>query len=107
MWKSSWSERTCTATYSHPSQFSGVALTAGVRRPYTSLRLFRPGIRVALSPQPRSLLRQMLDAALAAADPAICVPPHLPALPKGRTVVVGAGKAAAAMARAVELNWKG
>ena len=49
----------------------------------------------------------MLDAALAAADPAGCVPPHLPAPPKGRTVVVGAGKAAAAMAQAVELNWKG
>jgi glycerate 2-kinase len=49
----------------------------------------------------------MLDAALAAANPALCVPPHLPAPPKGRTVVVGAGKAAAAMARAVELNWKG
>lgn len=49
----------------------------------------------------------MLDAALAAANPAGCVPPHLPAAPKGRTVVVGAGKAAAAMARAVELNWKG
>lgn len=49
----------------------------------------------------------MLDSALAAADPAVCAPPHLPAPPKGRTVVVGAGKAAAAMARAVELDWKG
>ncbi len=62
---------------------------------------------MASPPSPRSLLRQMLDSALAAADPAVCAPPHLPAPPKGRTVVVGAGKAAAAMARAVELNWKG
>jgi glycerate 2-kinase len=49
----------------------------------------------------------MFDAALAACNPALCVPPHLPAAPKGRTVVVGAGKAAAAMARAVEQNWSG
>jgi glycerate 2-kinase len=49
----------------------------------------------------------MFDAALASCDPAICVPRHLPAPPKGRTVVVGAGKAAGAMARAVEQNWPG
>ncbi len=49
----------------------------------------------------------MLDAALAACNPALCVPPHLPPAPKGRTVVVGAGKAAAAMARAVEQHWPG
>ena len=49
----------------------------------------------------------MLDAALAACNPALCVPPHLPAAPKGRTVVVGAGKAAAAMAHAVEQHWPG
>jgi glycerate 2-kinase len=50
----------------------------------------------------RALLRRLFDAALAAADPARVVPPHLPPAPKGRTLVVGAGKAAAAMARAVE-----
>lgn len=53
----------------------------------------------------RALLLQMFQAAVAAADPALCVPPHLPAPPAGRTVVVGAGKAAAAMARAVEAYW--
>jgi hydroxypyruvate reductase len=47
----------------------------------------------------------MFAAAIQAADPAICVPPHLPPPPAGRTVVVGAGKAAAAMARAVDLHW--
>jgi hydroxypyruvate reductase len=53
------------------------------------------------------LLRQMFDSAIASAQPALCVPPHLPAPPRGRLVVVGAGKASAAMARAVEENWSG
>jgi glycerate 2-kinase len=53
------------------------------------------------------LLRRMFDAAIASAQPARCIPPHLPAVPRGRLVVVGAGKAAAAMARAVEDNWPG
>ena len=57
--------------------------------------------------EPRALLRQMFDAAVAAAQPAHCIPPHLPAAPKGRTLVIGAGKASAAMARAFEQNWKG
>ncbi len=65
---------------------------------------------MAASPDrsPRALLRQLFDAAVAAAHPKVCVPPHLPAPPeKGRTIVVGAGKAAAAMARAVEDHWRG
>jgi glycerate 2-kinase len=53
------------------------------------------------------LLRRMFDAAIAAAQPALCIPPHLPAPPKGRTIVIGAGKASAAMARALEDNWPG
>ncbi len=57
---------------------------------------------------PRTLLRALFDAAVAAAHPRLCVPPHLPPPPaKGRTIVVGAGKAAAAMARAVEDHWHG
>jgi hydroxypyruvate reductase len=56
---------------------------------------------------PRALLHRLFKAALAAADPAKVVPPHLPAPPKGRTLVVGAGKAAASMAAAVEANWPG
>jgi glycerate 2-kinase len=47
----------------------------------------------------------MFDAAIASAQPAVCVPPHLPDAPRGRLIVVGAGKASAAMARAVEDNW--
>src|SRR5216684_2198144 len=56
---------------------------------------------------PRVLLRNMFDTAIASAQPALCVPPHLPAPPRGRLIVVGAGKASAAMARAVEENWSG
>lgn len=44
---------------------------------------------------------------MAAADPAHCLPRHLPPAPVGRTVVVGAGKAAAAMAAALEDHWRG
>jgi len=53
-----------------------------------------------------ALLRQMYDAAVAAADPAQALPAALPEAPTGRTVVVGAGKAAAAMAAAVESHWR-
>ena len=49
----------------------------------------------------------MFDAAVAAAQPALCLPPHLPQPPKGRTIVIGAGKASAAMARALEDHWAG
>jgi hydroxypyruvate reductase len=58
-------------------------------------------------PAAKELLRQMFDAAIASAQPAVCVPPHLPEAPRGRLIVVGAGKASAAMARAVEDNWQG
>jgi glycerate 2-kinase len=55
----------------------------------------------------RRLLRDMFDAAVNAAQPALCLPPHLPSPPKGRTCVIGAGKAGGAMARAVEDHWQG
>ena len=56
---------------------------------------------------PREILRRLFDAAIAAADPALCVPPHLPPDDGGRLIVIGAGKASAAMARAVEEHWSG
>jgi len=56
---------------------------------------------------PRTLLLESFQAAVAAADPAHIVPPHLPAPPRGRTLVVGGGKAAASMAAAVETHWPG
>lgn len=55
----------------------------------------------------RDLLTRLYEAAIAAAQPALCLPSHLPEAPKGRTIVVGAGKASAAMAAAVEANWQG
>lgn len=49
----------------------------------------------------------MFDAAVARAMPDKCIPPFLPKPPRGRTIVVGAGKASAAMAKAVEDHWPG
>lgn len=58
-----------------------------------------------MTADPRGLLAAMFRAAVAAADPAVLVPRFLPARPKGRTIVIGAGKASAAMARAFEQAW--
>ncbi|MDH5340368.1 MAG: glycerate kinase, partial [Rubrivivax sp.] len=66
--------------------------------------------RPEASSSARALLRRMFDAAIASAQPARCIPPHLPApqdLGPGRLIVIGAGKASAAMARAVEDHWAG
>ena len=57
--------------------------------------------------EPRILLRSMFDAAVAAAMPGLCMPTALPEKPKGRTIVIGAGKASAAMAQALEQSWNG
>ena len=56
---------------------------------------------------PEAFLNALLTAAIDAADPAYCVPKNLPAPPKGRTIVIGAGKAAAKMARVIEETWEG
>jgi len=53
----------------------------------------------------RDFLNEFFRAAVAAADPALVLPAHLPPPPAGRTLVVGAGKAAARMALAVEKHW--
>jgi len=58
-----------------------------------------------MSKDPRAFLASLFDAAIAAADPEICIPANLPAPPKGRTIVVGAGKGAAQLARAFERHW--
>ena len=67
---------------------------------------------MAISQAPKDFLRSLFDAAVAAAQPAVCLPPHLPEPPppssNGRTLVIGAGKASAAMAKAaVEKAWEG
>ena len=58
-----------------------------------------------MSTNERDLMLRMFQAAVDAAAPRSCLPAHLPTPPKGRTVVVGAGKAAAAMARVVDRLW--
>jgi glycerate 2-kinase len=62
------------------------------------------------SVQAREFLALLFGAAVASAQPSRCIPPHLPTperLGRGRLIVIGAGKASAAMARAVEDNWTG
>lgn len=64
----------------------------------------------AIEPQPamgaavRQLL-QMLACAIDSARPEAVLPQYLPPVPKGRTLVLGAGKAAATMARTLEQHW--
>ena len=53
----------------------------------------------------RATLRALFDAAVASADPHRVLAAHLPPRPKGRTVIVGAGKSAASMATALEAAW--
>jgi hydroxypyruvate reductase len=60
-----------------------------------------------MTPDDISLLTQLFDTAVAAADPAEALKDHLPDPPKGRTVVIGAGKGAAQLARAFEEAWDG
>ncbi|WP_341667694.1 glycerate kinase type-2 family protein [Alcaligenes sp. SDU_A2] len=55
--------------------------------------------------EPQDLLHKMFQAAVNAAQPEHCIPPYLPPPPKGRTIVIGAGKASAAMAQALERHW--
>lgn len=57
--------------------------------------------------QERQLLRKMLDAAIDAATPSRLIKSYLPETPKGRTIVLGAGKASAAMAREVDAYMSG
>jgi hydroxypyruvate reductase len=54
---------------------------------------------------PRAFLRHLLDVAVQRAQPAHTLPAFLPAPPRGRTLVLGAGKAAGAMAHALEASW--
>lgn len=60
-----------------------------------------------MTPGDRAFLVRLFDAAVAAADPLSCLKPHLPDRPRGRTVVVGAGKGAAQLAAAFETLWDG
>ncbi|MGB5841283.1 MAG: DUF4147 domain-containing protein, partial [Brucella anthropi] len=54
---------------------------------------------------PKKFLTSLFDAAVAAADPELVIRANLPAKPKGRTIVIGAGKGSAQMAAAFERAW--
>jgi len=54
----------------------------------------------------RAVLRDIFDAAVASADPGAAVLRHLPERPRGRCVVIGAGKASVAMAAALDAAWR-
>jgi glycerate 2-kinase len=66
-----------------------------------------PHAPVHLAADAPAFLRSLFDAAIAAVDPARLLPGRLPRPAAGRTVVIGAGKAAASMAAAVEREWSG
>lgn len=57
--------------------------------------------------QPKTFLKSLFDSAISAAQADVAITENLPEPPKGKTYVIGAGKASAAMARAVEKNWTG
>jgi glycerate-2-kinase len=57
--------------------------------------------------EPQHFLRTLFEAAIASAQPARVIARHLPEPPRGRTLVIGAGKASAEMARALEEHWPG
>src|SRR5690348_2828243 len=73
----------------------------------SSRRISMPGPKDVPATASPELLRPLLDAAIESAQPRHCLPGHLPPLPPGRTFVIGAGKASAAMARALEDHWEG
>ena len=58
-------------------------------------------------PDEGQFLRGLFAQAIASAQPDLCLPPHLPEPPKGRLIVIGAGKGAASMAKSVEAHWPG
>jgi glycerate 2-kinase len=64
-------------------------------------------VQTSTTIDPRRLLLDMFEAAVDAALPEKCLPAHLPLRPPGRVIVVGAGKAGGAMAKAVEDHWDG
>ena len=60
-----------------------------------------------VGPAAKPFLVDLFKAAINAARPSLTIPLHLPPPPKGRTIVIGAGKAAASMAAALEAHWPG
>jgi glycerate 2-kinase len=86
-----------------PAKMGSCASTIGLAR-QTNWRA-ESDLHMAMSAE--ELLRAMFAAAVAAAQPEVCLPPFLPQRPAGRLVVIGAGKASAAMAEIVEHHFPG
>ena len=62
--------------------------------------------KINIMNDPKTLLRTLFEIAIQTVHPKLCVPPYLPPPPRGKLVVVGAGKASAAMAAAIEQGIK-
>ena len=60
-----------------------------------------------MTAEDRAFLTALFEAAVSAADPCLAIKAHIPNPPKGRTVVIGAGKGAAQLASAFEQQWTG
>lgn len=90
----------CIAILHHCGSFVTTSLSAPSTQPQPSDIILR-----MTDFAPFQILRQLFDIAVAAADPMQCLPHHLPPRPAGRVVVIGAGKASARMAQAVEAQW--
>src|SRR5213595_2846060 len=89
---------------------AAASITPPCARPSNACRTMKspaPEAGARALADPRRFLRELFDTAVAAVSSDICLPPLLPPAPLGRTIVIGAGKGAAAMARTVERNWPG
>ena len=62
-------------------------------------------MNLQITPKPIRILHKLYDHAASVADPMLTVPSYLPEKPRGKVIVVGAGKASARMAEAVETVW--
>ena len=62
-------------------------------------------MNLQITPKPIRILHKLYDHAVSVADPMLTVPSYLPEKPRGKVIVVGAGKASARMAEAVETVW--
>src|SRR5207302_5643477 len=97
---------TCAGAASTPTCLRRTS-SACSARPIPSSSISAPPPRSVNLPELRALLEESFRAAVAAADPLKILAAHLPPPPRGRTFVAAAGKAAAAMAAAVERHWQG
>jgi hydroxypyruvate reductase len=80
-----------------------------MKTPFEKTAAPRPSLKVdsTMIAEDRAFLTALFEAAVSAADPYLAIKAHLPKPPKGRTVVIGAGKGAAQLARAFEQQWTG